>query len=78
MCWASVRACVSGWPNSPAMIDTRTPIGRCSGGGFGNTVVLDDGTLVTSYSYWRPDTRPPNPPIPATLFNYEVVRWRLP
>ena len=60
------------------MIDTRTPIGRCSGGGFGNTVELDDGTLVTSYSYWRPDAWPLNRPHPEKLFNCEVVRWRLP
>jgi len=60
------------------MIDTRTPIGRCSGGGFGNTVELDDGTLVTSYSYWRPEVGSSDPPIPAKLFNCEVVRWRLP
>ncbi len=60
------------------MVDTRTPIGRCSGGGFGNTVEHDDGTLVTSYSYWRPDVWPPDPPTPDKLFNCEVVRWRLP
>ncbi len=60
------------------MIDTRTPIGRSSGHGFGNTVELDDGTLVTSYSYWRPDVVPSDPPIPPKLFNCEVVRWRLP
>ena len=55
------------------MIDTKTPIDRSSGGGFGNTVQLDDGTLVTSYSYWRPDEGEP-----GKLFNCEVVRWRLP
>ena len=60
------------------MVDTRTPIGRCSGGGFGNTIELDDGTLVTSYSYWKPEVGPSDPPIPPKLFNCEVVRWRLP
>jgi hypothetical protein len=39
------------------LIDTQTPIGRHSGGGFGPTVQLDDGTLVTSYSYWPPDDK---------------------
>ena len=29
------------------MLDTKTPIGQMSGGGFGNTVQLDDGTLLT-------------------------------
>ncbi len=60
------------------MLDTRTPIGRCSGGGFGNTVELDDGTMVTSYSYWKPEVGPSDPPIPPKLFNCEVVRWHMP
>lgn len=59
------------------MIDTKTPPGRSSGGGFGPTVQLDDGTLVTSYSYWRPDDTP-GIPMPPKLTNCEVVRWRLP
>lgn len=65
--------------NDVIMIDTKTPIGRCSGGGYGPTIQLDDGTLVTSYSYWPPDDKrkagdwsPPNPS------QCEVVRWRLP
>ena len=33
------------------IIDEKTPIGIDSGGGFGPTVELDDGTLLTSYSY---------------------------
>ena len=54
------------------MIDTKSVVGRMSGGGFGPTVQLDDGTLVTSYSYagpggWKEDD-----------FHIEVVRWRLP
>ena len=61
------------------MIETKTPIGRCSGGGFGNTVELDDGTLVTSYSYWNPDIGPSSPATGGPkLFECEVVRWRLP
>ena len=39
-----------------------------SGGGFGNTVQLDDGTLVSCYSYRGDDG--------AT--HVETVRWRLP
>ena len=50
------------------VLDARTPPGVYSGGGFGRTVQLDDGTLVTSYS-WR-DAR--------FVVHSEVVRWRLP
>jgi len=39
-----------------------------SGGGFGNTIQLDDGTLVTVYSYRGQDN--------AT--HVEALRWRLP
>src|SRR5207247_641405 len=31
------------------MLDTRTPPGKAQGGGFGPTVQLEDGTLVTAY-----------------------------
>ena len=52
--------------NDHIMIDTKTG-NKKSGGGFGPTVQLDDGTLVTSYSYRGEDGE-----------NYtEVVRWRL-
>lgn len=50
------------------VIDAKTPRDKPSGGGFGRTVQLPDGTLVTSLS-WRGadgDTR------------LEVVRWKLP
>ena len=50
------------------VLDARTPPGVYSGGGFGRTVQLDDGTLVTSYS-WR-DAQ--------FVVHSEVVRWRLP
>ena len=55
------------------MLDTKTPIGQMSGGGFGPTVQLNDGTLVTCYSYagtgkWGDDD----------YSCTEVVRWRLP
>lgn len=50
------------------MLDTRTPVGKDQGGGFGPTVQLKDGTLVTSYSYRGEDK----------LTHLEVVRWKLP
>lgn len=50
------------------MLDTKTPAGVHSGGGFGPTVQLDDGTLVTSYSYRGADK----------THQVEVVRWQLP
>jgi hypothetical protein len=50
------------------ILDARTPIGRDQGGGFGPTVQLDDGTLVTSYSYRGPDDKT----------HLEVVRWTAP
>ena len=39
-----------------------------SGGGFGNTIQLDDGTLVSVYSYRREDEKT----------YVETVRWRAP
>lgn len=57
------------------MIDTKTPEGMPSGGGFGCTVQLDDGALVSSYSY-RTETDEF-----AGLYaqiNCEIARWRLP
>ncbi len=50
------------------LLDTRTSIGKDQGGGFGPTVQLKDGTLVTSYSYRADDNRT----------QLEVVRWKLP
>lgn len=50
------------------MLDARTPVGKSQGGGFGPTVQLKDGTLVTSYSYRGKDDKT----------RLEVVRWRLP
>jgi hypothetical protein len=50
------------------MLDTRTPVGKFQGGGFGPTVQLGDGTLVTSYSYRGTDDKT----------HLEVVRWHLP
>lgn len=50
------------------LLDTRTPPGLNSGGGFGPTVQLDDGLLVTSYSYNGADEE----------FHLEIVLWELP
>lgn len=50
------------------MLDTKTPDGTPQGGGFGPTVQLDDGILVTSYSYRGEDGKS----------HLEVVRWELP
>jgi len=50
------------------MLDTRTPIGKYQGGGFGPSVLLDDGTFVTSYSYRGDDDKT----------HLEVVRWKAP
>ena len=50
------------------MLDTKTPLDKESGGGFGCTLQLADSTLVTSYSYRAEDD----------LTHCEVVHWRLP
>ena len=53
------------------MISAKTPPDSLSGGGFGPTVQLDDGTLLTAYSYAGPGRYP-------TDLRIEVARWRLP
>ena len=53
--------------NDRIVIDAKTPAGLSSGGGFGSTVQLADGSLVTAYSYRGEDD--------AT--HLEVARWRL-
>lgn len=50
------------------ILDEKTPRDKLSGGGFGPTVQLDDGTLVTAYTYRGKDDKT----------HAEVVRWRLP
>ena len=50
------------------ILETRSAPKVSSGGGFGPTVQLDDGTLVSCYSYRTADNR----------LHPEVVRWRLP
>jgi hypothetical protein len=49
------------------MLDARTPLGKPQGGGFGPTVQLQDGALVTSYSYRGDDDKT----------HLEIVRWKL-
>ena len=50
------------------IVASRTPKGKASGGGYGNTIQLGGGTLVTSYSYRGEDDQT----------HLEVVRWNLP
>jgi hypothetical protein len=50
------------------LLDEETPSNETSGGGFGNTVQLADGILVTAYSYRGSDGNT----------HVEVVRWILP
>ena len=53
------------------MISAKTPANSLSGGGFGPTVQLDDGTLLTAYSYAGKGLYPKD-------LRIEVARWRLP
>ena len=50
------------------VIEGFTPWGAEQGGGFGNTLELDDGTLVSCYS-WNPGDN---------QYETGVVRWQLP
>jgi hypothetical protein len=50
------------------VLDRRTPDDQPSGGGFGNTVQLPDGELLTAYSYRDA----------GGTTHVETVRWRLP
>jgi hypothetical protein len=50
------------------IIEGKTPWGKPSGGGFGNTLQLPDGTLVSCYTYRGADDQN----------HLEVVRWSLP
>ena len=57
------------------VIEEHTPDHQDSGGGFGRTVQLDDGTLVSSYSYKKdPDEWAGN----YSGLHLEIARWRLP
>ncbi len=57
--------------NDVLILDENTQPGWTSGGGFGNTIQLPDGSLISCYSY---ATTPGGNEHPHT----EVVRWRLP
>lgn len=61
--------------NDVIMIDTKTPDTLASGGGFGRTVQLDDGTLVSSYSYRKEVDEFAG--VDRQL-HCEIARWRLP
>ena len=50
------------------LLDAETPPNETSGGGFGNTVQVANGILVTAYSYRGSDGNT----------HVEVVRWNLP
>lgn len=50
------------------VLDSKTPRGKRSGGGFGPTIQLADETLVTAYSHRGEDDKT----------HVEVTRWRLP
>ena len=52
------------------IIEGKAPWGMPSAGGFGGTVQLQDGTLVSCSTYWGWGEESGNP--------LEVVRWRLP
>ncbi len=57
------------------VIEEHTPDHKDSGGGFGRTVQLDDGTLVSSYSYKKDsDEWAGN----YSGLHLEIARWRLP
>jgi len=50
------------------IVESGTPEGKASGGGYGNTIQLPDSTLLTAYSYRGEDNGT----------HVEVVRWNLP
>lgn len=50
------------------ILDAKTPPGIVSGGGFGGTIQLDDGTLISCYSYRHTDGN----------YDSEVIRWKIP
>ena len=50
------------------ILDATAPLGEPRGGGFGNTVRLPGGQLLTAYSYRGA----------STVTHAEVVRWVLP
>jgi len=57
------------------IIEGKTPWGMPSGGGFGNTLQLDDGTLISCYTYAGADA---GEYAIGQNMQLEVVRWALP
>lgn len=57
--------------NDHIIIDDNTPSGWASGGGFGNTIQLSDGSLISAYSC-------PGSAAGIADIKTEVVRWSLP
>ena len=49
------------------IIEGKSPWGRAQGGGFGNTLQLEDGSLISCYFYRGEDDS----------FQIESVRWEL-
>ena len=68
-------------PDGELVIEGKTPWGMASGGGFGNTVQLADGSLVSCYTY---ATLPRRSGLRSTSrgadnqTHLEVARWSLP
>jgi hypothetical protein len=54
--------------NDRIIIEGKTPWGMSQGGGFGNTLQLKDGSLISCYTYRGADNKT----------HLEVVRWKLP
>ena len=57
-----------GFKSDRLVLDEKTPADKPSGGGFGNTVQLPDGQLVSAYTYRGEDGN----------VRAEVLRWALP
>lgn len=57
------------------LIDDQTPAGLTSGGGFGNTIQLENGELLTPYSYRASASLTRQGEGDLTI---ELCRWRLP
>ena len=60
------------------VIDSKTPLDQISGGGFGPTVQIDDGTLITAYSYRGSSELMQLDSFIVQKQQLEVVRWHLP
>jgi hypothetical protein len=58
------------------VLEDKTAEGEYSGGGFGNTVQLADGTLVTPYTYMDKNKQASGNDLAGSRL--ELVRWELP